>query len=431
MINPRNAGPSSTRHARTGRNALPSSSPQAPETGFDNLVWETSTPQIPIPLSFQNSYGLETPPVGIMESGGRQWHLSTDTPRPRSAPPSNAGHLRGLANQMPPNPYVRMLQQPRRTSSTPSFRPTVDTSPYPNDAGQASTLSSTSSSALTNSHASSSSTTPSCIIPPSLIMDPIPKYNPPLQSVSVPPGLDTRLPGPLDPRNNTPSHTLRSIPLPSRACPRMTDPHTLKRQRPVSSSSIVSDIPSASFARRRGSTNSIDVEEEEDEDFVDEEDGGGGVASGATSGTSGTPKNDVGEKSKDEKDLIRRKRNTEAAKRSRERKNARISNVKNSNLRIRAAVLQNDKTALQMRERELITRVSVLETQLAEVHRSMHEVAMRYHALQQGMTSVGYEESGESGESGASQLRGNDGGDEVEEDIIEKDREFGKDENPN
>ncbi|KAJ3107102.1 hypothetical protein HDU97_004795 [Phlyctochytrium planicorne] len=96
--------------------------------------------------------------------------------------------------------------------------------------------------------------------------------------------------------------------------------------------------------------------------------------------------------SRESMDAIRRKRNTEAAKRSRDRKNEKIvqleSHIKslegeNSNLKIRAAVLQNDKDTLQNREKALNRRIIDLQTQLEEVHRSMHVAAMRLHLQQQ------------------------------------------------
>ncbi|KAJ3208932.1 hypothetical protein HDU67_006470 [Dinochytrium kinnereticum] len=106
------------------------------------------------------------------------------------------------------------------------------------------------------------------------------------------------------------------------------------------------------------------------EDGEEEEGGGGGA----------------GLSKEEEKDLVRRRRNTEAARRSRDKKNAKLSHLEgvignlereNSNLKIRAAVLQNDKTNLQIRERELQKRISALEGQLEEVHRTMQTAAMR------------------------------------------------------
>ena len=77
---------------------------------------------------------------------------------------------------------------------------------------------------------------------------------------------------------------------------------------------------------------------------------------------------------------LKRKRNTEAARRSRERKLLRLQTLEdqvrqlemeNTNLTMRLAVLQNEKTLWQTREQEFNNRIKILESQLSESHRAM------------------------------------------------------------
>ncbi|KAJ3194484.1 hypothetical protein HDU67_004729 [Dinochytrium kinnereticum] len=77
---------------------------------------------------------------------------------------------------------------------------------------------------------------------------------------------------------------------------------------------------------------------------------------------------------------LKRKRNTEAARRSREKKNMKIADLENfckrveahnTSLTVKVAVLENEKLSLLSRQRDLLARIAQLETQLQEAHRGL------------------------------------------------------------
>ncbi len=88
-------------------------------------------------------------------------------------------------------------------------------------------------------------------------------------------------------------------------------------------------------------------------------------------------------KPKDEHQLAdKRARNTEAARRSRQRKLETLHNLEGkvqvleqeqNQLRVQVAVLENEKHVWVNREQELASRIKVLESQLGEAHRSLIE----------------------------------------------------------
>ncbi|KAJ3106303.1 hypothetical protein HDU97_006501 [Phlyctochytrium planicorne] len=82
---------------------------------------------------------------------------------------------------------------------------------------------------------------------------------------------------------------------------------------------------------------------------------------------------------------LKRKRNTEAARRSRQKKNNRLMDLENftkrleaqnSTLTVRVAVLENEKETLLFRQKELLDRVASLEKQLQEAHRSLFSLTV-------------------------------------------------------
>eukprot|EP00842_Homolaphlyctis_polyrhiza_P003192 jgi/Hompol1/3874/HPOL_006797-RA len=82
---------------------------------------------------------------------------------------------------------------------------------------------------------------------------------------------------------------------------------------------------------------------------------------------------------------IKRARNNEAARRSRERKMKRLGELEvqvrhleteKSDLHVRLAVLENERKSWVARERELSNRVLALESQLSESHRALMQVGM-------------------------------------------------------
>ncbi|TPX66507.1 hypothetical protein SpCBS45565_g04439 [Spizellomyces sp. 'palustris'] len=84
--------------------------------------------------------------------------------------------------------------------------------------------------------------------------------------------------------------------------------------------------------------------------------------------------------------LRKRMKNTEAARRSRQRKMARLDTLEHqvtnlegdkSKLLMRVAVLENERSTFQQREQELSARIASLEKQLQESHRAMLQVGMR------------------------------------------------------
>ncbi|KAJ3116745.1 hypothetical protein HDU96_008876 [Phlyctochytrium bullatum] len=123
-------------------------------------------------------------------------------------------------------------------------------------------------------------------------------------------------------------------------------------------------------AESTAGTSSGDLEEgrgEEDDAGVEE---GQGAGMGC----------DPVEKRRMEKDRLRKIRNTEASKRSRLRKNARLEYLErfvkdlesdNATLLIQNAMLEKDKAALVVQQQELVKRISTIEAQLEEAHWSM------------------------------------------------------------
>ncbi|KAJ3047669.1 hypothetical protein HK102_012866 [Quaeritorhiza haematococci] len=84
--------------------------------------------------------------------------------------------------------------------------------------------------------------------------------------------------------------------------------------------------------------------------------------------------------------LIKRQRNTEAARRSRQRKVEKMEGLQDqvrdlendrNKLKLRVAVLENERSSWNAREKELLSRVSHLEQQLAESHRAMLAFGIR------------------------------------------------------
>ncbi|KAJ1561086.1 hypothetical protein HK096_006067 [Nowakowskiella sp. JEL0078] len=83
---------------------------------------------------------------------------------------------------------------------------------------------------------------------------------------------------------------------------------------------------------------------------------------------------------------IKRRRNTEAARRSRQRKLEKMESLEvrvkeleaeNSTLSVRAAVLENQKIAWMAKEQELLERTKRLEEQLLESHHAMVSLGIR------------------------------------------------------
>lgn len=83
---------------------------------------------------------------------------------------------------------------------------------------------------------------------------------------------------------------------------------------------------------------------------------------------------------------VKRQRNNEAARRSRERKVRRLEELEaqvhsleteKSDLMIRLAVLDNERSSWMSRERELAHRVLALESQLGESHRALMNVGLK------------------------------------------------------
>ncbi|KAL2911243.1 hypothetical protein HK105_209299 [Polyrhizophydium stewartii] len=82
---------------------------------------------------------------------------------------------------------------------------------------------------------------------------------------------------------------------------------------------------------------------------------------------------------------LKRARNNEAARRSRERKMRRLEELEvqvgaleteKTDLNVRLAVLENERNSWITRERELVHRVLALEAQLSESHRALMQVGM-------------------------------------------------------
>ncbi|KAJ1550113.1 hypothetical protein HK096_008689 [Nowakowskiella sp. JEL0078] len=88
----------------------------------------------------------------------------------------------------------------------------------------------------------------------------------------------------------------------------------------------------------------------------------------------------------DNPSALKRKRNTEAARRSRARKMQRLDSLEHqvndliaekSSLVMRLAVLENERVSWNARETEYASRVRLLEAQLAESHRAMLHMGLR------------------------------------------------------
>ncbi|KAI9208029.1 uncharacterized protein BJ171DRAFT_492426 [Polychytrium aggregatum] len=85
-------------------------------------------------------------------------------------------------------------------------------------------------------------------------------------------------------------------------------------------------------------------------------------------------------------DTVRRRKNTEAARRSRQRKVAKLESLEkqskdlereNAQLSIRLAVLESEKVGWIAKEAELMARIRQLEEQLAESHKALLEFGMK------------------------------------------------------
>ncbi|KAI9193533.1 uncharacterized protein BJ171DRAFT_171516 [Polychytrium aggregatum] len=90
--------------------------------------------------------------------------------------------------------------------------------------------------------------------------------------------------------------------------------------------------------------------------------------------------------------VAKRIKNTEAARRSRQRKIQRLDSLEHqvsllendkSQLQIRLAVLENERHSWAAREQEYVSRIQHLEAQLAESHRAMINFGMRGGAIHQ------------------------------------------------
>ncbi|KAJ3183742.1 hypothetical protein HDU85_002171 [Gaertneriomyces sp. JEL0708] len=88
----------------------------------------------------------------------------------------------------------------------------------------------------------------------------------------------------------------------------------------------------------------------------------------------------------DEFTLIKRKKNTEAARRCRQRKVQRLGELQlqvdgleadKSELLTKVAILESERKLFQERENAMVTRIAELERQLSESHRAMLEVGLR------------------------------------------------------
>ncbi|KAI8921599.1 hypothetical protein BC831DRAFT_476469 [Entophlyctis helioformis] len=95
---------------------------------------------------------------------------------------------------------------------------------------------------------------------------------------------------------------------------------------------------------------------------------------------------DANAEEKDDSPLaVKRARNNEAARRSRERKMRRLEELEvqvtaldaeKADLLVRLAVVENERTSWMNRERELVHRVLALESQLGESHRALMQIGM-------------------------------------------------------
>ncbi|KAI8847968.1 hypothetical protein BC829DRAFT_444181 [Chytridium lagenaria] len=110
----------------------------------------------------------------------------------------------------------------------------------------------------------------------------------------------------------------------------------------------------------------------------------GGSATSVTSGVVTQKRGRSGDEKSDEdvgEDMmVKRRRNTEAARRSRQKKMLKLTDLENfakrletqnSKLTVKVAVLENEKVSLLTRQRDLMARIGELERQLEEAHKGL------------------------------------------------------------